>query len=307
MTELPRSTAFERIVQHVEPQGKLLRAWKLTGGISAEITALEIERVKGYKKTIVVRRHGEEDIKQCPHLTANEYRLLQGLFSLKLAVPQPLYLDQSCEIFPTPYLVMEYIDGQPEFEPPHIGDFLTQFATQLASIHQADYSTLDLSFLPRQEQRCAAKLSKRPAQLDETLDEGRIRDVLEAAWPFPRRHPSILLHGDFWPGNALWKDERLVAMIDWEDAATGDPLTDLAISRLEILWAFGNEIMADFTRRYQAMTTADLTSLPYWDLWAALRPVSQIAEWAEHDVNREQAMREGHHWFVAQALEKLSG
>ena len=26
----------------------------------------------------------------------------------------------------------------------------------------------------------------------------------------------VLLHGDFWPGNILWRDGRLVAVIDWE-------------------------------------------------------------------------------------------
>ena len=43
---------------------------------------------------------------------------------------------------------------------------------------------------------------------------------------------------------------RLVGVIDWEDAALGDPLADLANSRLEILWAFGDEAMERFTREY---------------------------------------------------------
>jgi aminoglycoside phosphotransferase (APT) family kinase protein len=38
----------------------------------------------------------------------------------------------------------------------------------------------------------------------------------------------VLLHGDFWPGNALWRDGALVAILDWEDAAIGDPLADVA-------------------------------------------------------------------------------
>lgn len=306
MTEVISNTAFERVAQRIEPQGKLLRAWELKGGISAHITALEIESVNGYKKNVVVRRHGEHDLQGNPQIAADECKLLQELHTLGLAVPRLYDLDQSCEIFPTPYLVMEYIGGQPEFIPPQMDDFLAQCVTHLTSIHRIDHTQLGLSFLPRQEQRCSARLRERPAHLDESLDEGRIRDVLETIWPIPQHNHSVLLHGDFWPGNLLWKDGRLMAVIDWEDAALGDPLTDIAISRLELLWAFSNEVMQDFTRRYQALTACDLTSLPYWDLWAALRPVGQLADWAEHDTAREQSMREGHGWFVAQALEKLS-
>ncbi|MGT5522875.1 phosphotransferase family protein, partial [Escherichia coli] len=90
----------------------------------------------------------------------------------------------------------------------------------------------------------------------------------EAAWPFYQQNKSVLLHGDFWPGNVLWKDGQLVAVIDWEDAQIGDPLADLGNSRLEILWASGSEAMHSFTRHYQAMTDIDFSNLPYWDLFA---------------------------------------
>jgi aminoglycoside phosphotransferase (APT) family kinase protein len=148
-------------------------------------------------------------------------------------------------------------------------------------------------------------LRTRPATLDESLNEGRIRDALEAAWPFPQRNTSVLLHGDFWPGNILWKDGQLVAIIDWEDAALGDPLADLANTRLEILWAFGIDAMQSFTHHYQSMTSIDFSNLPYWDLCAALRPVSQIATWGLDDIT-EKNMREGHRWFITQAFDKLA-
>jgi aminoglycoside phosphotransferase (APT) family kinase protein len=162
-----------------------------------------------------------------------------------------------------------------------------------------------MSFLPQQAQRYAEKLRARPAKLDESLDEGHIRDVLEAAWPFPQRNTSVLLHGDFWPGNTLWKDGQLIAVIDWEDAEFGDPLADVATTRLEILWAFGIDAMRTFTQHYQSITPIDFTNLPYWDLWAALRPASQIATWATDEITEEN-MREGHRWFITQAFAKLS-
>ena len=305
MTKLIDHKKFEQVVHKVDPQSKLLRAWELTGGLSAQVTALEIEQADGETKKMVVRRHGEVDLQHNPQIAADEFRLLQRLQAVGLVTPQPYFLDQSGEIFLTPYLVMEYIEGQTEFAPAQMDNFILQFATHLARIHQVEDTLLDVSFLPQQAQRYVEKLRKRPTNLDESLDEGHIRDVLEAVWPVPQRNASVLLHGDYWPGNVLWRDGQLVAVIDWEDAEIGDPLADIANTRLELLWAFGSEAMQSFTQHYQAITTLDFTNLAYWDLWAALRPAFCIAEWAGSEV-AEKRMRERHRWFITQAFEKLS-
>ncbi len=305
MTEAQEHKKFEQVIHKFEPQSTLLRTWELKGGVSAQVTALKIERPDGRTKKMIVRQQGAADLKHDPHRAADEFKLLHLLHSIGLAVPEPYHLDQSGEIFPTPYVVLEYIEGKPEFAPANLPDLILQFAASLSRIHHVDCSHLDVSFLPQQAQRCAAKLRERPATVDESLDEGPIRDALEAAWPLPQRNTSVLLHGDFWPGNILWKDGQLAAVIDWEDAAVGDPLADVANSRLEILWAFGSDAMQRFTHQYQSMTTIDFTHLPYWDLCAALRPVAQIAQWGLDDTT-ERTMRERHGWFVAQTLEKLS-
>lgn len=296
---------FERLVQRMDPQSKLLRTWVLKGGVSAQVMALEIRRSDGQTKKMIVRQHGDADLKQNLHIAADEFKLLQILETAGLAVPTPYYLDQSGEIFSTPYLVIEYIEGKPEFVPSDLTDLILQLATHLFRIHNIDCSHIDLSFLPEQQKRVTEKLVQRPTELDESLDEERIREALESVWPLPQHNKSVLLHGDFWPGNTLWRDSQLVAVIDWEDAKLGDPLADLAISRLEILWAFGTEAMRSFTHQYNSMATIDLTNLPYWDLYAALRPASKIADWAG-DTITEKAMREGHKLFVTQAFDKLS-
>jgi len=305
VTEAKEDTKFEQVVHKLDPQSKLLRTWELKGGVSARVTALETLRPDGHTQKMIVRQHGEVDLKHNPHVAADEFKLLQLLYSVGLATPAPYHLDQFGEIFSTPYLVIAYIEGKPEFAPSNLPDLIFQLATQLSRIHQVDGSKLDVSFLPQQANISAQKLRARPANVDESLDEGLIRDALEAVWPFPQRNTSVLLHGDFWPGNILWRDGQLVAVIDWEDAALGDPLADVANSRLEILWAFGIDAMQSFTHQYQSMTTIDFTHLPYWDLCAALRPVAQLAQWGLDDTP-ERTMRERHRWFITQAFEKLS-
>ncbi len=296
---------FEQVVQKIDPQGKLLRAWELKGGVSAQVTALEIERSGDQTQKMVIRRYGDVDLKHNSHIAADEYALLHLLHCVELATPTPYYFDQSGEIFPTPYIVIEYIEGASEFAPSYMPDFILQLTTQLSSIHMVESSELDLSFLPQQENIYAEMFRERPANVDESLDEGRIRAALQAAWPFPRRNAPVLLHGDFWPGNLLWKDEQLVAVIDWEDAQVGDPLADVANCRLEMLWAFGSNAMQHFTEQYQTITGIDLTNLPYWDLCAALRPASKLAGWGL-DAATEKTMRERHGLFVTQAFEKLA-
>jgi len=251
---------------------------------------------------MLVRQHGAADLKLNPQIAADEFRLLQHLHRLGLATPIPYYADQSGEIFSTPYIVMEYIEGTPPYNPADLTYHLQQTAAQLARIHRVD--CLELDFLPEREKRIADTLRERPAKLDDSLDEGRIRDVLDTIFPFPQVNKTGLLHGDYWNGNQIWNRGQLVGVIDWEDAALGDPLADVAIARLEILWWRGIDAMQEFTQQYQAFTSIDFTTLPHWDLAAALRPASQLDKWGLAE-SIEKDMREKHHWFVAQALEKL--
>ena len=305
MAEAEEDEKFEELVRRIEPQSKLLRTWELKGGVSARVTVLEIEGSDGPAQRMVVRRHGGADLERNPQIAADEFKLLSMLRAVGLPVPVPYHLDQSGKIFSTPYVVLEYIEGKSEFAPTDLADMILQFATQLCRIHGVDSTSADLAFLPEVEAIYAEKFRERPAKVDESLDEGRIRGVLEAAWPLPRRNASVLLHGDYWPGNVLWKDGRLVGVIDWEEAGLGDPLADLANSRLEVLWAFGIDAMHSFTYHYELMVSIDFTDLPYWDLCAALRPAFKIAEWAGDDAT-ERRMRAGHRLFVTQALEKLA-
>ncbi len=308
MSEAKSAEKFAKIVQRIAPQSRLLRAWSLKGGISAQVTALEFQHPDGQPQKVIVRRHGDRDRQHNQRIAADEFKLLQLLHAAGLPIPTPYFFDQSGEIFPTPYVVIEYIEGDPEFSPPNLADLTAQLAIHLAKIHQVDFAQLDLSFLPQR----GNGFGERPANLDQSLEEAQIRDAVESIWPLAQQNRSGLLHGDFWPGNILWKERQLVAVIDWEDAKLGDPLADLANSRLDILWIFGLDAMHNFTQQYQSLTTLDYTNLPYWDLCAALRPASQIAEWAavypplgRQDIT-EKTMREGHRLFVAQAFEQLA-
>lgn len=296
-------------MQVVAPRSKLRRAWALQGGISAAMTALEVETVDGRTQRIILRRQRD------PTTAQKEFNLLQLIHSLGLLTPTPYHLDLSGKILAAPYLVIEYIEGEMSFTPPNLDDFIRQFAGQLVQIHQVKGAARNLSFLPHSGDLCVERGRVRSAKMDASLAEGQIREALASAEPLSSRNAASLLHGDFWPGNSLWRDGRLVAVIDWEDAACGDPLIDLAKSRSEIVWILGIAAMNAFTRRYQSLMVLDYTDLPYWDLCAALRFIrlangdlagmaAYFEAYGRSDIT-EQTIRKNFQLFITQAFAKL--
>lgn len=85
----------------------------------------------------------------------------------------------------------------------------------------------------------------------------------------------------------------------------GDPLSDVGNMRLELLWAYGREAMDAFTERYQERRPElAYDMLPYWDLYAALRPASQLSQWGLAP-EIKACMREQHAAFVRNAMEHV--
>lgn len=300
---------LQRVAAKVEPQATLVAAWELKGGLAAQMTALEVGWPDGRRRKLIVRRPGPRALQLNPDAAAHEFRILQALQGLGVKTQTPYLLDESGEIWAQPYLVVEYIEGEAVYAPAAVMPFVEQMATQLAILARARGPQVDLGFLPRQAPRLDQVVRRIPPRLDESLQEGRIRAALDRVWPLSMG--SSLVHGDFWPGNVLWHEGLLAAVIDWEDAEVGNPLYDLAVSRLDMLWLFGAQAMAAFTRRYQEEAGLDAgryAQLPYWDLLAALRPAARIDEWAagwpqlgRADVTAV-SMRAAHEWFVMQAF-----
>ena len=52
-------------------------------------------------------------------------------------------------------------------------------------------------------------------------------------------------------------DDTIAAILDWEDDAIGDRLSDLACSRLELRYKFGLEGMQAFTETYGSRLPID--------------------------------------------------
>ena len=265
MTALTMAT-WTRLAAHLWPGNRLEQTWPLSGGLSAQMQAMTAAGPNGQHYQAVVRWY-EGASRSDGAALGRQFRLLQALHAAGLAVPPPLHFDDSRQILPFPYLAMAFMPGAICFKPANLAGHMQQLATQLVRIHRLD--TAPLQFVPRADS--CGELSRPLPPATPPFDAASLKQQLQAVSPNPALNRPVLQHGDFWPGNSLWVDGRLSAIVDWEDAHLGEPLQDLAQSRAEISWIFGPAALLEFTRTYQAQQPLDYRALPYWDLCAALR------------------------------------
>lgn len=289
MTDFDR---FAAIAGRLGPDTVLEDVERLRGGVSAEVYALTLRDPDARRRRVVLRQQGIHDGQA--ERVATHHALLTALHQAGLPVPEPLLLDTSSAVLPAPYLVMAFVPGTTEIAADRVPDSLDVMADLLLRIHALPRHTLPP--LP-------PRLDPLPEALDYLPDESRWQDLrrhLQGCADSAYRGEPVLLHGDFWPGNLLWQDDRVTAVIDWEDAALGDPLSDLASSRLELTWKFGPEAAARFTHCYTAHRPVEERRLRLWDVYVAAAAWRFMGEWGLAPA-LETYMRDGAEWFIDQA------
>ena len=132
--------------------------------------------------------------------------------------------------------------------------------------------------LPRQADRLTSKIRLAARRVDPDLDAAR------SALPPPQR--EVMCHGDMHPGNViLTADGPMV--VDWFDAARGDPLGDVARTAVLLTGASGTDHLAgartDLLDRVQsayldAAGEAFDFGAELLDRWRAVVTVARIAE-----------------------------
>ena len=292
MTGLPiRPRDLQRIVCTIDSGWKLQSVEKI-GGRAFALGVLAREQCV---RRLVLLTHSQADRERNPQIARDEFRLLKTLKAAGMPVPAALLL---CEAQESPFLLTSFVQGASRLETDDVPAFCRKLAAVLCAVHAVDLLEHELAFLPQLTDSIAGG-----APLPNATQE-RIHVALKRALPKVEFNAPTLLHGDYWLGNLLWKGDQLEAIIDWEDAMIGDPLADLGKSRLEILWALGEEAMALYTQYHLALNPGlDASALPFWDLWGASR-LQHYASFAS-DAGRVPQMRAQYETFVADALSRL--
>lgn len=302
--------SIDAIIQRADPALRIDKQWVLGGGQSSDMVAVEGTDGDGATKCLVVRAPRVGAFSTNPDRIAHEYRALELLADAGVAAPRPVYLDdEQPEGDAARFMVTSFVEGAPGLLPDDPAAFAKALAGMLAEIHAVKADGAGL----RDHGGVVQGYFNFPAEgLDPSLDAGRMIDTLRGAWPPPTAR-QVLLHGDYWPGNVLWRDGAISAVVDWESTGTGDPLADVAVMRLTLLWMFDEDVMEGFTAAYEALAGSGLAWLAHWDLVAALRPVLNFPDWAKGwpacgrpDIT-EATMRADHQAFREAALAKLDG
>ncbi len=304
---------IEAIVEVVEPRSTVLTTDQLIGGLSSWMTTVDVERPDGTTHRLIVRRGRRPDSARHTLAFGTEFALLRHLDSAGIPVATPRYSDDSRAIVPQDYVVLDFVDGATRFTTDDPLLMARRMGEVLAAIHDVPTTSPSFPGLPGQVDRIQGwiitDLNRRSP--DESLREDLVRRHLEPRWP-PPASEECLLHADFFPGNIVWDGGDIAAVIDWESAAIGDPMADVAATRLDLRWAFGADTSEAFTHSYLERTGRSTDTLAVWELVVSIRPAGAVSLWASDmaahgrpDITAE-TMRSEQHSFVDDALRRLA-
>jgi aminoglycoside phosphotransferase (APT) family kinase protein len=270
--------ALRVLLDSVAPGGRVLRYRPLRGGISASVYQVDLVAGDGARQAVVVRRYAAEWHRADPEVCTREFKVLEELQRWSFPSPRPLRLDQQGGPFGAPTIVTTHLPGRPVLRTREIEDYVRQIATTLVQLHSVPIDRLD--FLPDQAELLSDSLANHEVA-DDPL-EPDLRQAVLNAWPTVSAAPTrrALVHGDYWPGNLLWRRGRLVGVVDWEDARLGDPSRDVAICRGDLTLLFGQYAADAFRREYEAAAGHRVSNLPFWDLLTCTLALPEVDHWS---------------------------
>jgi aminoglycoside phosphotransferase (APT) family kinase protein len=176
------------------------------------------------------------------HDMGREYRILRALVAVYPRVPRPLLYCDDDTVLGAPFYVMERVRGvilrtrippDVESDPELMRRICLALIDTLTELHAIDYHAAGLADLGRPEGYTTRQVNGwtrryRDARTDDCPDLEPLADWLQNH--MPARADATLIHNDFRYDNVVLDPTdltRIIAVLDWEMATLGHPLTDL--------------------------------------------------------------------------------
>lgn len=249
----------------------------------------------GTVEPLIVRRDPRGGLLETSRAT--EFAVLRALEATAVPAPRVRWLDGDGSQLGRPSLVMVREPGEVDYfvvngDRPRAErvDLAHRFCDLLVTLHRADWATAGLHTVLADPGPDAARTELDGWTAILRRDQQEPWPELEVArrWlaaSAPRSPRTVLVHGDFKPGNVLLEDgHRLVALLDWELAHLGDPMEDLGWItqplRLREHLIPGAWERADLFARYEAATgiAVDSDAVAWWNVLASYKTaVMQIS------------------------------
>jgi aminoglycoside phosphotransferase (APT) family kinase protein len=219
-----------------------LRQGNLAGEVIAGGKSNLTYRVTDGRSTWALRRPPLAHVLPTAHDMVREFTVISALASTAVPVARPVTLCADPEVLGAPFYLMDFVDGVVLDRPDIIGavDAPTarrvceQLMDTLVTLHAVDPESVHLNdfgrpegFLARQVRRWYGQWQASQTEPRSALDAvvARLNDTLP-----PQSEPGIV-HGDYRLTNVMFRPdlEGIAAVVDWEMATLGDPLTDVGL------------------------------------------------------------------------------
>lgn len=195
--------------------------------------------------------------------TVTEVNAMRALHGAGYAVPAVLAVEESGDVLGEPFFVMEQVPGVVRLDDQGLDDIIRS----VADLHEVPVTVLDPS--GRSAEQVVHdnieywRLMYREHAPEIPLVEHGAEWLHERLVP---TGPSVIVHGDAGPGNALFDADRGLTTIDWEFAHVGDPAEDWAYLAL----IRGRRIMDGDAWKARLRSVAGVDYTPeQWRTWLA--------------------------------------
>ena len=266
-----------------------LEATPLAGGAIQENWLVNVE-LAGRRQELVLRTDAPSRVAMS-HGRAQEFALLCAAHRAGVTVPEPLWLCRDPSVLGQDFYLMRRVagvaPGNRVVKDLKLGGERKRLAerlgAELARIHNILPGAAGLQFLPLPRSSPALdEVARLRADLDGREDG---YPILEwgLRWLERKAPPAgevVLVHHDFRTGNYMVDENGLTAILDWEFAAWGEPMTDIGWFCAKC-WRYGADGLeaggiaprADFYRGYESGSgrRIDPDAVHYWEVMAHLR------------------------------------
>ncbi|HEY7822969.1 MAG TPA: aminoglycoside phosphotransferase family protein [Acidimicrobiia bacterium] len=268
---LPTEEQLER-VRGAIGAGSLVHARRIEGGLSCTIDVL----AEGATR-MILRRYGPWT-NGAVSVAARETRALELLQRANIPAPAPIWVDTE-DVFEEPSILISFVEGEPDLTPSNPFDWAEKLAAVLTRIHDVRLEGDDREMFPPGAGEDVAKIQENPELvLEHPLGEDLLRRRVMLG-NTEVVSEQVFSHTDFWPGNTLWNDGDLAAVVDWEAPATGAREMDVAYCSLDIRYLGMDKVADHFIENYRELSGASLPNLRHWEAVGLCRPMPDIAKW----------------------------
>jgi aminoglycoside phosphotransferase (APT) family kinase protein len=277
----PSIEALGILLSILSPGSKLIQIHDLPGSFSNYTHLVEARKADLTQFLFVVRRYAVFGSYDRGEKASREYKMYEFLAKNGFPAPKPLYLDVAGEVLGLPGIVTSYVPGNFIQAPQELKIRAKTLARILAQIHLLKCDSVENHYLldANMEASWFLRSNTVPAFMkNHPLGESVWHKARET-YPHLSLTKETLVHLDYCPGNILWENGNIAAVIDWEEAAYGDPAIDVAYCRMNLILDGLDQAADEFIQEYEAVMGKKTANLGFWMLAAAARPMFDPDSW----------------------------